>query len=162
MCIRDRYGVPRICFVNKLDRTGANFFRCVDMIVDRLGAKPGVIQLPIGNEDNFVGVIDLVKMRAIVWKDESLGAEFEYKEIPAEMKEQADEYRAKLVEAAVEMDDALMEAYLSGEEISVDDLKKCIRKGAISGKLVPVVCGSAFKNKGVQPLLCLLYTSRCV
>ena len=149
----DKYGVPRICFVNKLDRTGANFFRCVDMIVDRLGAKPGVIQLPIGNEDKFVGVIDLVKMRAIVWKDESLGAEFEYKEIPAEMKEQADEYRAKLVEAAVEMDDALMEAYLSGEEISVDDLKKCIRKGAISGKLVPVVCGSAFKNKGVQPLL---------
>ena len=149
----DKYGVPRICFVNKLDRTGANFFRCVDMIVDRLGAKPGVIQLPIGNEDKFVGVVDLVKMRAIVWKDESLGAEFEYKEIPAELKEQADEYRAKLVEAAVEMDDNLMEAYLSGEEISVEDLKKCIRKGAISGKLVPVVCGSAFKNKGVQPLL---------
>jgi elongation factor G len=149
----DKYNVPRMCFVNKMDRIGANFYRCVDMIVDRLGANPVVVQLPIGSEDEFTGVVDLLKMRSIVWKDESLGAEFKYDNIPADMLEKANEYHAKLVEAVVEMDDAVMEAYLSGDEIAVADLKKCIRKGVIAGKLVPVFCGSAFKNKGVQPLL---------
>jgi len=149
----DKYNVPRMCFVNKMDRIGANFYRCVVMIVDRLGANPVVIQLPIGSEDSFVGVVDLLKMRSIIWKDESLGAEFQYGEIPAELAEKAAEYRTKLVESVVEMDDDAMETYISGEEVSVDVLKKCIRKGVIAGKLVPVLCGSAFKNKGVQPLL---------
>lgn len=149
----DKYGVPRICFVNKLDRTGANFFRCVDMIVSRLGAVPMVLQLPIGLEDKFKGVVDLVRMKGIVWKDETMGAEYEVVDIPSDMMEQANEYRQKLVELAVEVDDELMEKYLSGEEIGYAELKKCIRKGGISGKFVPVICGSAFKNKGVQTLL---------
>ncbi|MCH2396109.1 elongation factor G [Oceanibaculum sp.] len=149
----DKYKVPRICFVNKMDRTGADFYRCVDMIVDRLGAKPMVLQLPIGSEADFVGVVDLVEMRAIRWKDESLGAEFVYEAIPADLQDKAAEYRMALLEAAVEMDDAAMEAYLEGTEPDVDTLKKCIRKGGITGKFVPVLCGTAFKNKGVQPLL---------
>lgn len=149
----DKYGVPRICFVNKMDRTGANFFRCVDMIVDRLGAKPLVLQLPVGIEDTFTGVVDLVKMKAIIWKNEALGAEYEYVDIPADLIDQAEEYRAKLIETAVEADDAAMEAYLSGEELSEETLKACIRKGAITSIFVPVILGSAFKNKGVQPLL---------
>jgi len=149
----DKYGVPRMCFINKLDRTGANFFKCVEMIIDRLGANPLVLQLPVGNEDKLKGVVDLVRMKAIIWKDESLGAEFEVVEIPDDLKEQAEEYRDKLLETASEADDALMEKYLSGEEISESELKACIRKGTIAGTFVPVVCGSAFKNKGVQPLL---------
>lgn len=149
----DKYNVPRMCFVNKMDRMGANFFRCVDMIVDRLGALPLVLQLPIGIEDSFVGVVDLVKMQSVIWKDESLGAEFSYGDIPADMLEQASEYRAKLVENAVEADDVMLDKYLSGEEISEDELRACIRKGTVSSKFVPVLCGSAFKNKGVQPLL---------
>ncbi len=149
----DKYNVPRICFVNKMDRTGANFYRCVDMIVDRLGATPVVLQLPIGSEDEFVGLIDLIEMRSIIWKDESLGAEFVYGEIPADMQEKAAEYRLKLIDTAVEADEAITEAYLMGEEVSIEELKKCIRKGTIAGKFVPVTCGSAFKNKGVQPLL---------
>jgi elongation factor G len=149
----DKYGVPRMCFVNKLDRTGANFYMCLDMIRDRLGANALVLQLPIGTEEKFVGIIDLVKMKSIIWKDESLGAEFEYLDIPADMQDKADEYRKAMVEMAVEMDDAIMEKYLGGEDISEDELKKCIRKGTVSGVFVPVVCGSAFKNKGVQPLL---------
>lgn len=149
----DKYEVPRICFVNKMDRTGANFYRCVDMIIDRLGATPVVLQLPIGCEDTFVGVVDLVKMRSVVWKNEALGAEFSYGEIPADMKEKAEEYHRKLIDTAVEVDDELTEAYLMGEEISVENLQKCIRKGTVTGKFVPVLCGSAFKNKGVQPLL---------
>ncbi len=149
----DKYKVPRICFVNKMDRMGADFFRCVDMIVDRLGAKPLVLQLPIGSEGDFAGVIDLVKMKAIRWKDENLGAEFFEEDIPADMADQAAEYREKLVELAVEQDDAAMEAYLEGTEPDEATLKKCIRKGAISSYAVPVLLGSAFKNKGVQPLL---------
>jgi elongation factor G len=149
----DKYRVPRMCFVNKLDRTGADFYRCVDMIVDRLGANPVVLQLPIGAEENFKGVVDLVLMKGIVWRDESLGASYDYIDIPADLKEKAEEYRAKLVESAVEMDEKHLEAYLEGEEISEDDLRACIRKGTITGKLVPVICGTAFKNKGVQPLL---------
>ncbi len=149
----DKYNVPRICFVNKLDRTGANFFRCVDMIVSRLGARPMVLQLPIGLEDKLKGVVDLVRMKGIIWNDETMGAEYEVVDIPADLVEQANEYRSKLVEMAVEMDDDLMEKYLNGEEIAYMDLKKCIRKGSISGSFVPVICGSAFKNKGVQTLL---------
>ncbi len=149
----DKYHVPRICFVNKMDRMGANFFRCVDMIVDRLGAVPLVMHLPVGVEADYAGLIDLVIMKAIIWKDENLGAEFEYRDIPAEMAEMAAEYREKLLETAVEMDDAAMEAYLEGSEPDEATLKACIRKGTIAMKFVPVLCGSAFKNKGVQPLL---------
>ena len=149
----DKYKVPRMCFVNKLDRTGANFFMCVDMIRERLGAKPLLLQLPIGLESDLQGVVDLVKMKGIVWDDESLGAKFNEVEIPADLKEQADKYRKELVETAVEQDESLMEAYLEGKEISEEDLKKCIRKGTLSFAFVPIVCGSAFKNKGVQPLL---------
>ncbi len=149
----DKYKVPRMCFVNKMDRMGANFFRCVDMIVDRLGAVPLVTQLPIGREELFRGVVDLIKMKAIVWKDESLGAEFFFEDIPTDMVAQAEEYRARLLETAVEADDDMLEKYLSGGEISESELKACIRKGTISSVFVPVLCGSAFKNKGVQPLL---------
>ena len=149
----DKYGVPRICFVNKMDRIGANFFRCVDMIVDRLGALPLVCQLPIGVESDFTGVVDLVAMKAITWKDETLGAQFDITEIPAEMAAQAAEWRSKMVESAVEQDDTALEAYLGGEEPDIATLKRCIRKGTVTSKFVPVFCGSAFKNKGVQPLL---------
>ena len=149
----DKYRVPRMCFVNKMDRMGANFYRCVDMIVTRLGAVPLVTQLPIGSEAEFEGLIDLLKMQEIVWKDEALGAEFEYRDIRPDLKEQADEYHAKMVELAVEMDDAVMESYLDGTMPDEATLKKLIRKGTISRKFVPVLCGSAFKNKGVQPML---------
>ncbi len=149
----DKYHVPRICFVNKMDRTGADFYRCVDMMVDRLGTKPLVLSLPLGGEETYKGIIDLVKMKAVVWKDESLGAQFEYTEIPEEYKEKAASYRETLMETAVEADDEVMEKYLAGETISEEELKKCIRKGTVSFKFVPVINGSAFKNKGVQPLL---------
>ncbi|HWT97627.1 MAG TPA: elongation factor G, partial [Terriglobales bacterium] len=149
----DKYGVPRICFVNKMDRIGADFYRCVDMIVDRLGAKPMPIHLPIGSESDFVGLVDLIEMKGVIWKDESLGAEFVVGDIPADLKDKAEEYHARIVELAVEMDDAAMEAYLEGKEPDVDTLKKLIRKGTITGAFVPVLCGSAFKNKGVQPML---------
>lgn len=149
----DRYNVPRICFVNKMDRIGADFYRCVDMIVDRLGAKPLVMQLPIGSEAEYVGLIDLIKMKALVWEEESLGAKFNVVDIPADLQEKAVEYREKLVDMVVDQDDAIMEAYLAGEEITEVQLKKCIRKGAIANDFVPVFCGSAFKNKGVQALL---------
>ena len=149
----DKYKVPRICFVNKLDRTGADFFRCVDMIKDRLGAKPMVIQVPIGIEASLSGVVDLVKMKAQVWKNEALGAEWEYKEIPDDLKEISKKYRTELVEMAVEQDEKLMESYLNGDEIKEEDLIKCIRKGTLNFSFVPVLTGSAFKNKGVQPLL---------
>ena len=149
----DKYKVPRICFVNKMDRIGADFFRCVQMMIDRLGTTPLVVQLPIGAESDFVGVVDLIKMKAIVWKDETMGAEYEEREIPAELAEQAAEYREKLVETAVEQDDAAMEAYLEGNEPDVETLKRCIRKGTCGLAFVPVLLGTAFKNKGVQPLL---------
>ncbi len=149
----DKYKVPRICFVNKLDRTGADFFNCVDMIKERLGAKPLVMQLPVGIESSLRGVVDLVKMKAVLWKDEKLGAEFEYTDIPADLKEEAEKYRKELLETAVEQDEKLMEAYLNGKEISEKDLISCIRKGCINFDFVPVLTGSAFKNKGVQPLL---------
>ena len=149
----DKYKVPRICFVNKLDRTGADFFRCVNMIKDRLGAKPLVLQIPIGIEASLTGVVDLVKMKAQVWKNEALGAEWEYKDIPEELKEISNKYRTELVELAVEQDEKLMESYLNGDDIKEEDLIKCIRKGTLSFDFVPVLTGSAFKNKGVQPLL---------
>ena len=149
----DKYGVPRICYVNKMDRTGANFYRTVDMIVDRLGAVPLVIHLPIGEESEFAGMVDLLKMKALIWKGDEMGAEFSEEEIPANLQDKAKEYRAKLIDTAVEMDDAAMEAYLNGEEPSLETLKKCIRTGTIGYKFVPVLCGSSFKNKGVQPML---------
>ncbi len=149
----DKYQVPRICFVNKMDRVGADFERCVSMIVDRLGAQPLVVQLPIGGESDFKGVVDLVKMKAAVWKDEKLGAEFEYQDIPADLSDAAAEAREKLIELAVEQDDAAMEAYLEGNEPDEETLKRCIRKGTCELAFVPVLCGTAFKNKGVQPLL---------
>ncbi|MCH8187940.1 MAG: elongation factor G [Proteobacteria bacterium] len=149
----DKYDVPRLCFVNKMDRVGADFMRCVEMLSDRLGATPLITQLPLGVEADYIGVIDLVAMKALVWKDEALGAEFETTDIPEAYAEQAAEYRAKLVESAVEMDDSTLEAYLEGTEPDAETLKRCIRLGTIGGKFVPVLNGSAFKNKGVQPLL---------
>jgi elongation factor G len=149
----DKYQVPRICFVNKMDRVGADFERCVSMIVDRLGAQPLVVQLPIGSESDFKGVVDLVKMKAAVWKDEQLGADFEYEEIPGDLADAAAEAREKLIELAIEQDDAAMEAYLEGNEPDEETLKRCIRKGTCELAFVPVLCGTAFKNKGVQPLL---------
>ena len=149
----DKYKVPRMCFVNKMDKIGADFYNTVDMIVDRLGAVPCVIQLPIGAESDFQGSVDLVKMKAVIWNAETLGATFDEHDIPADLQAKAQEYREKLVELAVEQDDAAMEAYLEGNEPDIETLKKCIRKGTINGSFVPVMCGSAFKNKGVQPML---------
>jgi elongation factor G len=149
----DKYKVPRMCFINKLDRMGANFDMCVGMIKDRLGARPMVMQLPIGLESDFVGVVDLVQNHAIVWLEESLGAKFEIREIPAELRDAAEEARMHLVEMAVEQDEAVMEAYLEGNEPDVATLKKLIRKGTLNFSFVPVLTGSAFKNKGVQPML---------
>ena len=149
----DKYKVPRICFVNKLDRTGADYFRCVDMIKERLGAKPLVTQIPLGIEASLKGVVDLVKMKAIIWKDENLGADFELIEIPEDLKDNANKYRKELIETAVEQDEKLMEDYLNGKEISEINLIKCIRSGCLKFDFVPILTGSAFKNKGVQPLL---------
>ena len=149
----DRYGVPRICFVNKMDRKGCDLFRCVAMIGERLGATPLVIQLPIGLEGEYRGVVDLVKMKAVIWRDETLGAEFVYEEIPAELSERAAELRAQLLERAVEQVDAVLEAYLEGTEPDEQALKRCIRAGTLSGAFTPVLNGSSFKNKGVQLLL---------
>jgi elongation factor G len=149
----DRYNVPRIVFCNKMDKIGADFFQCLKDIVDRLGAKPVAIQLPIGAENQFKGIIDLVRMVGVVWDDESLGAKYHDIEIPADLKDQAQEYRAKLIEAAVELDDAVMAAYLEDKEPDEATLKRLIRKATISSAFFPVLCGSAFKNKGVQPLL---------
>ncbi|HJY18271.1 MAG TPA: elongation factor G [Xanthobacteraceae bacterium] len=149
----DRYNVPRIVFCNKMDKTGADFFQCLKDIVDRLGAKPVAIQLPIGAENQFKGIIDLVRMVGVVWDEETLGAKYHDIEIPAELLDQAKEYREKLVEAAVDLDDDAMTAYLEGKEPDVATLKRLIRKATISSTFFPVLCGSAFKNKGVQPLL---------
>ena len=149
----DKYGVPRICFVNKMDRIGADFFRCVEMIADRLGANPLIMQLPVGEEADFAGVVDLITMKSIIWKDETLGAEFEVTDIPDDLKEEAAAYRVKLIETALEQDDTALEAYLEGKEPSEETLRKCIRSGTIGGHFIPVLLGAAFKNKGVQPLL---------
>jgi elongation factor G len=150
----DKYDVPRICFVNKMDKLGADFYFTVDTIIKRLGAKPLVIQLPIGAESTFEGVIDLVEMRALTWRgDVELGAKYEIEAIPADMQAKADEYRAMLLETVAEADDALMEKYFAGEELTVAEIKGAIRKMTVTSQLYPVLCGSAFKNKGVQPML---------
>jgi len=149
----DKYKVPRIVFANKMDKIGADFFKCLDDIKTRLGAKPVAIQLPIGSEQNFKGIVDLVRMKGVVWDDESLGAKYHDIDIPADMAEQAKEYREKLVEAAVELDDDATTAYLEGKLPDEATIKKLLRKAVITGAFFPVLCGSAFKNKGVQPLL---------
>jgi elongation factor G len=149
----DKYRVPRICFVNKMDRIGANFERCVQMMIERLGTRPLVVQLPLGAESELKGIIDIVTMKAIVWKDEGLGAQYEVEEIPEAYREKAAAARTALVETAVEEDEAVIEAYLDGKEPSEEQLRMCIRKGTCGFRFVPVLCGSAFKNKGVQPLL---------
>jgi elongation factor G len=149
----DKYNVPRIVFCNKMDKIGADYFQCLKDIVDRLGARPVALQLPIGAEAQFKGVIDLVRMVGVVWDDETLGAKYHDIEIPADLKDQAKEYREKLVEAAVELDDDAMTAYLEGTEPDVATLKRLVRRATVEGKFFPVFCGSAFKNKGVQPLL---------
>ncbi len=154
----DKYDVPRICFVNKMDKLGADFYFTVDTIINRLGAKPLVIQLPIGSEGGFEGVIDLVEMRALTWRGDSkgdveLGAKYDIEEIPADLQDKADEYRAKLLETVAETDDALLEKYFCGEELTVAEIKAAIRKLTVNSEIYPVLCGSAFKNRGVQPML---------
>src|SRR6478609_6877020 len=149
----DKYGVPRMVFVNKMDKIGADFFVSVQMVRDRLGANPIVLQLPLGVESKFKGIIDLIRMKAVVWDDESLGAKFHDEEIPADLLDQAKQYRGMLVEQAVEVDEAATEAYLEGKEPCEAELKALIRKGTVTSQFVPILCGSAFKNKGVQPLL---------
>ncbi len=149
----DKYGVPRVVFVNKMDKTGADFFRCVDEIKTKVGGRPVCLQLPIGSESNFKGIIDLLRMKAVVWEDEGLGAKYHDEEIPAELLKQAEEYRHTLIEASVELDDDVMGAYLDGHEPDIATLQRLIRKAVRQITFVPVLCGSAFKNKGVQPLL---------
>jgi elongation factor G len=150
----NKYDVPRMCFVNKLDRTGANFFRCVEMMQDRLNSNTAVIQLPIGNEADFIGVVDLVEMHAKVWRGETgLGEEYTVEEIPADLVDQAEEYREKLLETLSDVEDEFAEKFLSGEEITTAEVKAAIRKATIANQINPVLCGTAFKNKGVQPLL---------
>jgi elongation factor G len=154
----DKYVVPRICFVNKMDKLGADFYFTVDTIVSRLGAKPLVMQLPIGSESDFIGVVDLIEMRALVWPgdakgDVTMGAKYEVQEIPADLQAKAEEYRAKLLETVAESDDALLEKFFGGEEITVPEIKAAIRKLTVNNEIYPVLCGSAFKNRGVQPML---------
>ncbi len=148
----DRYNVPRICFINKMDRTGANFFRCVDMIRERLGSNPLILNFPIGAESDFKGVVDIVEMRSIIWEDEN-GSNPVYGEIPEDLVEKANELHEKMVEEVVTLDDAVMEAYMGGEKPSLETIKKLLRKGTIGQSFNPILCGTAFKNKGVQPLL---------
>ncbi len=149
----DKYKVPRMIFVNKMDKIGADFYRSVEMIRDRLGARPLVIQLPLGAESDFKGLIDLVRMKAVVWHDETLGADYDYVDIPADLQAKAEEYREQMIETAVEVDEAVMEQYLEGNSPDEETLKRMIRKGTCDNLFVPILCGSAFKNKGVQPLL---------
>src|SRR5947207_3404848 len=149
----DKYGVPRICFINKMDKMGADFEHAIDTIRKRLNARPVAIQLPIGQEDKFKGVIDLLNMRAIIWNDETLGAEYETTEIPAELQKKAAAFHNQMVETIVENDDDLLHKYMEGESISAEELKASLRKSTIALKVFPILCGTAFKNKGVQPLL---------
>src|SRR5581483_160448 len=149
----DKYKVPRIVFANKMDKIGADFFKCLDDIKTRLGARAVAVQLPIGAESQFKGIIDLVRMKGVVWDDESLGADYHDIDVPADLLDQAKEYREKMVAAAVELDDEVMAAYLDGNEPDEATLKRLLRKATIAGTFYPVLCGSAFKNKGVQPLL---------
>src|SRR5262245_14828007 len=149
----DKYKVPRIVFANKMDKTGADFYKCLDDIVRRLGAKPVAIQLPIGAENEFKGLVDLVRMKGIIWHEEDKGATFDEIEIPADLKDKAAEYRAALIEAAVELDDDVLAAFFEGKEPDEATLKRLIRKAVLTSAFFPVLCGSAFKNKGVQTLL---------
>ncbi len=149
----DKYHVPRICFINKMDRVGADFYRAVDTIVDRLRARPVPIQIPVGAEDQFKGIIDLVEMKAVLWRDETLGAKFDVVDIPAELAEKAKAYREQMIEAVSEFDDKLFEKFVNGETLSNEEIKAGIRKATIALKIFPVICGSAFKNKGVQTML---------
>ena len=149
----DKYNVPRIVFVNKMDKIGADFSRCVEEINTKVGGRPVCLQLPIGSELSFKGIVDLLRMKAVVWEDEGLGAKYHDEEVPADLKAKAEELRHTLIEAAVELDDDVMTAYLDGQEPDVDTLKRLIRKAVKQISFVPVLCGSAFKNKGVQPLL---------
>ncbi|MBB2945374.1 elongation factor G [Actinoplanes lutulentus] len=150
----DKYHVPRMCFVNKLDRTGADFFRCVQMMIDRLNATPLVLQIPIGLEGDHIGVVDLINMKALTWRGETQkGDDYAIEEIPADLADSAAEWREKLIETLADVDDAVMEKYLEGEEVSIDEIKAAIRRSTIASKANPVLCGSAFKNKGVQPML---------
>ena len=149
----NKYNVPRMIFVNKMDKIGADFDRSVDMVKERLGAKPLVLQIPIGSESSLKGVVDLIEMRAIIWEDETLGAKFNYEDIPNELQDKASKYREEMIETVVELDESAMEKYLEGEEVDISTIKSLIRKGTCSNEFYPVFCGSAFKNKGVQPLL---------
>src|SRR5690606_7474711 len=149
----EKYHVPRMIFCNKMDKIGADFYRCLEMIKSRLGAVPVAMQLPIGSESDFEGVVDLIEMKALLWHNDELGAAWDVVDIPADMQAKAEEYREKLIEAAVEMDDDAMNAYLEGNVPSNDKIRELIRKGTIAVKFHPVFCGTAFKNKGVQPLL---------
>ena len=149
----NKYGVPRLAFVNKMDRTGANFFKVYEQMKARLKANPILIQIPIGAEENFQGVVDLVKMKAIVWDDASQGTKFTYEDIPAELQASAEEWREKMVEAAAESSEELMDKYLGGEALSEEEIKKALRTRTIAGEIVPMLCGTAFKNKGVQAML---------
>ncbi|MEG1656302.1 MAG: GTP-binding protein, partial [Christensenellaceae bacterium] len=148
------YGVPRLAFINKMDIMGADFYNVVDMIRERLGANPVPVQLPIGVEDNFTGIVDLIEMDALIYdKEDETGSKFEITEIPADLKETAEEYREKLIESLADHDEAIMEKYFAGEEIAKEDILKVLRKGTIAGTIIPVCCGSAYRNKGIQPLL---------
>src|SRR3989441_1836804 len=149
----DKYSVPRICFINKMDRVGADFYHSVDTIVERLKCRPVAIQLPIGAEDQFKGVVDLVEMKALVWLDETLGAEYKTLDIPVELADKAKEYREKMIEAIAEYDDALFAKFIEGETPTNAEIKRGIRNATIKMKIFPVICGSAFKNKGVQTML---------
>src|SRR5450432_4751350 len=149
----DKYSVPRICFINKMDRVGADFYHSVDTIVDRLKCKPVPIQLPVGAEDQFKGIVDLVEMKALIWHDETLGAEYDVREIPEDLVERAKEYREKMIEAIAEHDDALFAKFIEGETPNNSEIKRGIRKATIAMAIFPVICGTAFKNKGVQTML---------
>ena len=149
----NKYKVPRIAFINKMDRLGANFEGVIEQMKQKLGANPLPLQIPIGAEDTFVGVVDLIEMKAIVWEEETLGAKYHYEEIPADLKDKAEEYRIKMLETLADINDEIMEKYLEGEEITPDEIRKAVREATVTFKAVPVLCGAAFKNKGIQPLL---------
>src|SRR5215469_4838768 len=149
----DKYAVPRICFINKMDRVGADFYHSVETIVSRLKCKPVPIQLPVGAEDQFKGIVDLVEMKAVLWRDETLGAKFDVVDIPEDLAEKAQSYREQMIEAVSEFDDVLFEKFINGESLTTEEIKAGIRKATIGLKIFPVICGSAFKNKGVQTML---------
>ncbi|MDQ6704573.1 MAG: GTP-binding protein, partial [Acidobacteriota bacterium] len=149
----DKYRVPRICFINKMDRVGADFYHSVQTIIDRLKCRPVAIQIPVGAEENFKGIVDLVRMKAVIWRDETLGSEYDEVEIPADLLEKAREYREHMIEAVSEFDDTLFEKFIEGKPLTTDEIRAGIRKATIAQKIFPVICGTAFKNKGIQTML---------